>query len=311
MKIQRIFKLASLLLVATLAKADATPQTKALSQALSKVPPKVPATVLHVLPKGALSLQTKTFNLASGDVLLHLYTLPVGHSPETEYLGIEKRTGPVQREQITTGPSLLPSRFWLDVFARSGASWKRVNSVPFIENKDANDIKMRWLYPAKKQGPVVLMHFGYTHWHEWVLLVFPQGFSGPYTVQEFYWGGEGETGVMQRLDKTDKAGRLMIEEEQTDEGRTKKYIYKWDGVEFAQPHLPYFAIGASVKTKAEAENWIGQHKQGYVRPSSHYKKLRPGYYIVLLNRFATLKEANAFAAGCRKEKIPCAVKRAF
>lgn len=299
MKLRCAFILCLALFLAVFAKADDAAQSKA------------PAAVLHVMPKGAISLQSKTFKLASGEALLHLYTLPAGYAAEAQYMGLEKPTGPVKREHITTGPSLSPSRFWLDIFTRGGTSWKRLNSVPFIQSKNANNIQLRWLYPAKKQGPVVLMHFGYTHWHERVLLAFPQGFSGAYTVQEFFWGNEGEYGVMQRLDKTDKAGRLMIEEEETDQSRTIKRIYKWDGVEWAQPHLPYFVIGASVKTKAEAESWIGKYKQGYVRPSSHYKKLRPGYHIVLLNRFATFKEANAFAAGCRKEKIPCIVRRAF
>ena len=272
---------------------------------------KVPTTALQAMPKGAISLQSKTFKLSSGNVLLHLYTVPAGYAAEAQYMGLEKPTGPIKREDITTGPSLSPSRFWMDVFTQKGKQLKRLNSVPFIQSKDANNIQFRWLYPAKKQGPIILMHFGYTHWHERVLLAFPQGFSDPYTVQEFFWGNEGETSIVQRLHKTDNAGRLVIEEEDTDEGRTTKRLYQWDGVEWAQPHLPYFVIGASTKTKAQAETWIGRYKQGYARPSSHYKKLRRGYYIVLLNRFATLKEANAFAVGCRKEKIPCTVRRAF
>ncbi len=270
-----------------------------------------PAAALHVMPQGALSLQTKTFQLPSGEVLLHLYTIPAGHSPELEYIGEAKRSGPVKREHITTGPSILPSRFWLDVFSKNGDSLKRINSVPFIKDKDAQEINLRWLQPAKKQGPVVMLHFGFTHWHEWVLIAFPQGFSGDSTVQEFFWGGEGESGVMQRFDQTDKAGRMMVKEEETNEGRTTKTNYYWDGVEFGNAKTPYFVIGASPRSKAEAQAWIGKYKQGYVRPSSHYKKLKPGYQIVVLNRFATLKEANAFAAGCRKEKIDCYVKRAF
>lgn len=270
-----------------------------------------PAATLHLMPKGAISLQAQSFKLPSGEVLLHLYTVPSGHSPEVEYTIGEKRTGPVTREHITTGPSLNPSRFWLDVFSKNGNALKRLNSVPFIQGKDAQEIKVRWLQPAKKQGPVILMHFGFTHWHEWVVIAFPQGFSGASTVQEFFWGGEGETGVTQKFDKTDGAGRMMVKEEEYEEGRTTKTDYYWDGVEFFNKKTPYFVIGATTKTRAEAEAWIGKNKQGYVRPSGHYKNLKPGFFIVLLNRFATLKEANDFAAGCRKEKIDCYVKRAF
>ena len=270
-----------------------------------------PQAALGAMPKGAISLQTKTFALPSGEVLLHLYTVPAGHSPEVEYTIGAKRTGPVLREHISTGPSLLQSRFWLDVFSKNGAQLRKLNSVPFIENKDAVEIKLRWLQPAKKQGPVILMHFGFTHWHEWVLIAFPQGFSGASTVQEFFWGGEGEIYNTLRFDKTDNYGRMIINEEEGDEKGIRHRTYRWDGVEFAQPDLPYFVIGQTPKTKAEAEMWIGKNKVGSVRPSGHYKNLKPGYYIVLLNRFDTLKEANAFAAGCRKEKIDCYVKRAF
>ena len=274
-------------------------------------PTKAPAAALSAMPQGAISLQTKTFSLPSGEVLLHLYTVPAGHSPELENITGEKRIGPVKREHITVGPSITPSRFWLDVFAKRGVQLRKLNSVPFIEDKDAVEIKMRWLVPAKKQGPVILLHFGYTHWHEWIVIAFPQGFSGTSTVQEFFWGGEGETGVNQKFDQTDKAGRMIVKEEEYEGSRTTKTTYQWDGVEFSNPKTPYFVIGATPKTKAEAEMWIGKNKQGYVRPSGHYKNLKPGYHVVILNRFATLKEANAFAAGCRKEKIDCYVKRAF
>lgn len=270
-----------------------------------------PAAAQHLMPKGALSLQSQTFKMPSGEVLLHLYTIPTGHSTEREAMLNEKRTGPVLREHISTGPSLLPSRFWLDVFAKNGDTLKRLNSVPFIEDKDAQEIKMRWLQPAKKQGPVVLMHFGFTHWHEWIVVAFPQGFSGNSTVQEFFFGGEGETGVMQKFDQTDSAGRLIVKEEEYEEGRTTKTTYVWDGVEFKDAKTPYFVIGATCKTKAEAEAWIGKTKQGFARPSSHYSKLKPGYWVVVLNRFATMKEATKMASEYQKQKIDAYAKRAF
>lgn len=274
-------------------------------------PVPAPSAALVLMPKGAISLQTKSFKVPTGDVLLHLYTIPGARSPELEAITGEKRTGPIKRDDISIGPSLNPSRFFMDVFSKQGATLRRLNSVPFIENKDAAEITMRWLVPAKKQGPVVVMHYGYSHWHEWVLLIFPQGFSGPVTVQEFFWGGEGDSSAIQRLDGIDKNGRMMIAEEETEEGRTTKRSYFWDGVEFSNKSTPYFVIGVSPKTRAEAEAFIAKHKQGYVRPSSHYPKLKPGYYIVVLNRFRTLKEAKAFSNDLPKEGIPYYIKRAF
>lgn len=270
-----------------------------------------PSAATKLIPQGAISLQTKIFSLSSGEIMVHLYTIPAGYAKELEAMGVEKHSGPIKREDISIGPSLTPSRFWLDIFSKNKGELKRLNSVPFIENKDAAEIKMRWLFPAKKQGPVLALHFGYTHWHEWVLFAFPRGFSGPSTVQQFLWGGEGGSYLIQRLDKADKAGRLMIAEEEGDEKSVKKYNYLWDGVEFADSRAPYFVIGATTKTKAEAESWIGKNKIGEVRPSGHYKNLKPGFFVVILGRFATLKEANALAAGYRKDKISVYAKRAF
>jgi hypothetical protein len=273
----------------------------------------VPAAAKTLMPKGAISLQAKSFKVPGGETLVHLYVLPTGHSKERENMTGEKRTGPVKREHIDTGPSVEPSRFWLDVFSRKNGRLQRLNSVPFIQTKDAADIQLRYLMPAKKQGPIVMVHSGFTHWHEWMLFVFPKGFSGPATQQTFYWGGEGEIGVTQKFNRADKNGTLLVDEESTDEnGKATKRVYKWDGVEFADPSTPYFVIGASEKTRAAAEAYVAKNKMGFVRPSSHYKNLSRGLWVVVLSRHASLKEANEMVASLRKEnKISAYVKRAF
>ncbi|MDQ3815395.1 MAG: hypothetical protein M3347_15870, partial [Armatimonadota bacterium] len=61
----------------------------------------------------SLRFETRKIGPRGGDVLLHLYVVPKGHSHELGVMTGEKRSGPVQREHITTGPSLLPSPFHL------------------------------------------------------------------------------------------------------------------------------------------------------------------------------------------------------
>lgn len=270
-----------------------------------------PPAALALMPKGAISLQTKNFATPGGETLVHLYTVPTGHSKEREAMGNEKRTGPVKREHIETGPSIDPSPFYLDVLSRKDQKLQRLNSVPFIETKDAQSIELRWLWPAKKQGPVVVMKYGFMHWYEWILVAFPKGFSGPYTVQRFDFGGEGEIGVSQNLSRVDKSGTLMIEEKATDEKGSTTSYYKWDGVEFFNAKTPYFVIGASVKTRAAAEAFVARTKLGEVRPSSNYKKLAPGLWIVVMGRFSSAKEAEEMVKALRTDsKISAYVKRA-
>jgi hypothetical protein len=97
-------------------------------------------------------------------------------------------------------------------------------------------------------------------------------------------------------------------------GARRTRLYPWDGVEFTDRSAPYFIIAASVKTRVEAEEFIRQRKLGgeaEIRPSGHYPKLTPGYFIVVLARGQNAKDATKVVARYQKDGIPCYAKRAF
>jgi hypothetical protein len=114
-----------------------------------------PSEVLGLMPRGAISLQWRKLETreAAGPVWLHLYCVPKGHADELQSMLDIKRSGPVKREHITTGPSLKPSPFWLDVFRAPGqSSLQRLNSVKFSQSKDVQEIVLRWLDTKPQSG---------------------------------------------------------------------------------------------------------------------------------------------------------------
>jgi hypothetical protein len=277
----------------------------------------VPAEVLSSMPKGAISLQWRQINTneATGPLWLHLYCIPKGYAAEFPDPDI-KRSGPVKREHITSGPSLKTSPFWLDIFRpratkanTKSKGWQRLNSVRFEQSKDLQEIVLRWLQPKTRSGPVLALHFGYTHWHEWVVLTFPRGWTQQTYVQTFLWGGEGETGVLQRFDRTDAKGRLVIAETEINGEKKQTYLYRWNGFEWQDPAQKYFLIGASTKSRSEAEAVFARHGFGEVLWSNHYPRLRAGYYLWVAVRFRSLDEATQRQRALKQNKISTYVQR--
>lgn len=269
-----------------------------------------------VMSPGGISLRHETRKIGAEDVVLHLYVVPKGRGP---YAPVQPEPGhekkPITREDITVGPSLVASPFFLDLFTRSGSGkLTRLHSIRFTEEGDVNKIVTKWLQPARRRGPILALHFGATHWHTWWLIVFPQGFRGEPLVQSFLWGGEGEEYLFQRLDQIDKRGFMLVEEEWGRGGKRGTRFYHWDGTRFVDRSSPYFIIAASVKTRAEAKAFKKRKTLGdiaEVDSSSQYKRLAPDLFIVILGRYQDRCEAAEDAAWYRREGIACYVKRAF
>ena len=254
-----------------------------------------PPSALKLMPAKAISLRWQKLPTSPTDaVWLHIYCVPTGRDPELKNLGIDK-TGPITRADISTGPSLTQSPFWLDVFADSAAN-KRLNSTKFEENKDVQDIVLRWLEPAKKRGPVVLLKFGYTHWWEWQTFTFAQGWAGKSNAQTFFYGGEGEIGNDLRFDRTDAQGRLIVvEDESLENEKERTNTYRWNGREWDDATQKYFVVGASVKTKSAADEIAKKRGYGEVLRSDDFPKLRAGYWMWVPGRFRTPAEAQEIA----------------
>ena len=261
-----------------------------------------PSAALRVMPQKAISLRWQKLPTdAKNAIWLHIYCVPTGRDPQLKYLGMEK-TGPITRGDITTGPSLKASPFWLDIFADANAK-RRLNSVKFEENKDVQDIVLRWLEPKTKRGPVLLMNFGYTHWYEWQTFTFARGWSGAAHAQTFLYGGEGDIYSDFRFDRTDAQGRLIVvEDEGLENGKTRVNTYRWNGREWDDPNLKYFVIGSAVKDKSAIEALNRKMGYGEVVRSDDYPKLRAGYWMWILGRFRTQAEANELVKITDKKK---------
>ena len=224
------------------------------------------------------------------DVLLHLYVVP-------------------RKDRLPGGT------FTLALFMREKGKLKRLNSVQFIEGANVDEVATLWLEPKRQRGPIIVLHFSLGDGDESVLFVFPKGLTGEPTVQVFGWTLDGEHCRSPRFDRVDKRGFLLIREEWDDGRKSPTPVYKWDGVEFKDSSRPYFVIAATVKIRTAATEFIRKHKlnlhESEIRPSGHYPKLTAGYYIVILERFKSQKEATKIAAEYQKDGITCYVKRAF
>lgn len=271
----------------------------------------LPREAESLMPPHAISLRWQKLATSTKEaVWLHLYCVPAGRSPEMKYLMDKVPSGPITRAEITSGPSLLESPFRLDVFKAAGTTWKRLNSVPFTQTKDAQEIVLRWLDPKTKRAPVLLLHFGYTHWHEWMVLTFPRGWGEPAFAQAFLWGGEGDVGISQRFDRVDTAGRMVIAEEEYESGKTARHIYRWNGTMWEDATQKYFVIGDSVQTRQEAEAIRKRRGWGEVLFSSEYPRLRRGLWLWVPARFRSFSEARLRVRELKREGIDSYVRRA-
>jgi hypothetical protein len=282
---------------------------------IGAAPMKAPTEVLVRMTKGGISLRAETRPIGpkGAPALLHLWVVPTGRDSSAL---IEPRDtkGPITRDEITGGPSLKPSPFHLDVFARRDNSWKAINSVVFQQGSDVQNIETRWLHPRERRGPVLALHFGYAHWHDWQLIVFPQGLGGAARLQQFLWGGEGGVGATQRLDRVDARGVMRIEEEEYSYANDKpeKHFYNWNGAQFVDP-LRYFVLGATTKTEDEASAFVRRHKlkNAFVHWTDDFPLLRRGYAVVILGRYNSLAAAQRARKTFRGRDFKPYVKRAF
>jgi hypothetical protein len=285
----------------------------------------LPPEIKSSLKSGSISLRFETRSIGPNNspIGLHLSVAPAGRNTDSiRNLGLEPKTGPIKREEIQAHDVLKPSPFTLDVFSKVNSKWRKINSVTFTQSKDVQEITTRWLNPKQKTGPVIMLHFGYTHWHEWEVVTFAKGLQSPATHQTFLWGGEGEFNyVSQKFDKTDASGKMVITEENSigvpdGKGGEKQQLtintYRYNGTEWIDLKANYFVIGATAKTLAEANKALAKFGFGEVRPSSNYKGLKPGFFVLILGRHADLKLAQQQVKGLKANyKSDAYVKKAF
>ena len=267
-----------------------------------------PAIVLQTMPQDAISMRWQMLDT----FWLHLYCKPTARSDEAvNMLGIEKKSGPITREEIMPVPGIKSSPFWLDVWQNSKQKWQRLSSARYMQDKDVNEIVLRWLDPKTKRGPILLLNSGFTHWHEWDVFTYAKGWQQTPAHQTFGWGGEGESGITQSFDQT-RNGQTVIVENEYEDDKISTHLYRWNGHEWNDATQKYFLIGATKPTKAEAEKWLNEKGWGEVLHSDDFPNLKAGYYIVVLERFRSLSEANERARLLKKDNAMDAyVRRAL
>jgi len=263
-----------------------------------------PADIRAAMRSGGISQRfaQAPIGLERRQALLHVYTVP--QSPATKSNGTDMESGTWMHR----------SRFYLDLFLREKGRLKRLNTVSFEEEGQVNGSLLRWLEPKNHRGPVLLLRFSGMDGGAWHLFAFPEGVERAVVQKTFIFGGDRESSVAQEFDAMDSHGRMMVVEEWTEGNKKGVDRYTWDGVEFADRTRPYFVIAASMKTHAEAEAFVQHHKDMgdcEIRPSDHYARLTPGYFIVIACRFEKLAEAQDFVKDLPKGGTDCYVKRAF
>ena len=268
-----------------------------------------PTDVQATMRSGGISLQFGEVPIGQEHqkVLLHIYVVP----------GSQTAVGghtPLRREEIVSGTSIVRSPFYADLLVREKGKLKRLNTVSVTEDGDCR-VQLRWLEPKIRRGPVLLLRFGVGDEGEWHVFAFPDGIEQAATHQFFgFTADEENEGNTLDLDGVDSHGMMTVQEHWWAGKKRGMNRYPWDGVEFADRSRPYFVIAASVKTRAEAEAFVQRHKgleESEIRPSSHYPKLTPGYFVVIANRLPNLKDAEEFARDQHKDGADCYVKRAF
>lgn len=269
-----------------------------------------PAALLKLLPNKAISLRWQQVS-SRPPVWAHLWCVPRGHSKEREQMTGEKRSGPVRRQDIDNWPSVEPSPFTLDVFEveeENPVGWKKLSRAVFTQSSDVQEIHTRFLDPRTRLHPVLLLHFGFTHWHDWEVFTLARGWGSPIAHQTFGWGGEGESHVFQRFDRVHR-GRLVIDERAERDGQAERGTYFWNGREWDDPSQKWLVIGAwgnrsAMQTLAARRGW------GQARPASEFPRLRSKGWVWLIARYRREPEAREHLQMLRKEKIDARVRRA-
>lgn len=226
-----------------------------------------PTAALKAMPSGSISLRWETFPLGPGGALLgvHVYCVP------------PKGTG---RDTIGPGSSIAPSPFFCEVWEQKPL--QRLCRVGFTEDGDLSQLDQTWVDSRRKSVPVLRLRFGVGDVGEWKFLSFPHGLSKPAVVQSFAFAENSH------FDPDSQAsGKLAPSERWTnDAGKEYRAVYRFDGERFVDDKAVWFVLGPTVKTRAEAEQWLARHPQGHPEliETRQFSGLKPGFWAVVFER---------------------------
>ncbi len=275
-----------------------------------------PAAIQKLMPAHAISVLFDEFPIGpnGSKVLVHVYGA-LAMKSKSSGSADTPLDHPLNRQDLMSSVPLPNCRFTVDFLVQQGGTFERLNRAEFNSVDPVNHIIVKWLNTKERVGPILAVHAGATHWLGWQLIIFPDGVNKPATLQYFGYGGERDAGNMISLDQLDANGWMTVRDNWFEGDKKGERVFPWDGVEFADRKRPYFVILASCKTRTEADTFCELHlcDEGAleIRPSSHYSKLKTGFYIVIANRFETISNAEGYARDLRKHGTVCYVRRAF
>jgi len=196
-----------------------------------------PPAALALMRPGGISVRYEVRDIGGEKVGIHVYVVPKGRNPDNPIAPEPGKKGPITRDEITVGTALQPSPFYVDLFSVSDSKLTRLNSATYQEEGDVSHIFVKWLQPAKRRGPILLIESRQiSHYTHRMLIGFPDGLRGKRVfTQYFLAGGESETFyTVQQFDRTDARGFLMIEElsREGDDAPERVHTYHWDGKHF-------------------------------------------------------------------------------
>jgi hypothetical protein len=175
-----------------------------------------PSEVLGLMPKGrhqfALA-KARTREAAGRCGCIFIACLKV-HAEELQSMLDIKRSGPVLREHITTGPSLQPSPFWLDVFRVQGKGRLAALKLSDVHAESKTFRKSCALArrEASGAGRCWRCTFGYTQLARLGSVDIPLAGSKKHITRPFSGAGEAKSAFCNALIDTDARGRLLITE---------------------------------------------------------------------------------------------------
>jgi len=271
-----------------------------------------PGDILAAMRPGGVSKQFGAYNADKGNgrIEFHVYGGPAGH---------EK----VPQENGDLNASNRPDRlYYVDAYSRSGGVLHLANTTFFTmpyRFRASSETSFKWLKPKLRSSPILISIFGESDGRAEVLVTYPDGISGEAYVQVLESGGEGDGGNGFSFDTVDGNGLMAVTETVDSENPRSHKVNRtyWTGDRFAakgQSANPYFVIGASVKTRDEAEKYVRQNKLwtvAAIRQSSHFGLLQPGYFIVTVGSGASEAKAAALQRKYKKRGIACYVKKAI
>ncbi len=218
--------------------------------------------------------------------------------------------------------------YFLDLLRPAGADALRPFRSIDLGNTPhsmALEIRFLWLQPKHRCGPILQLYDRDLpgEWDgSYDLIVLPDGWQGRDVQQQFLEKYIGGTAINPSFDSYDARGLLIVHLWEVYEAQLQSHVQLfWNGRNFVE-RPPRFAVIGPLPDYARAKEFVQSpavrgakyvFSKPLLHPSRNYaqKGVAPGRVVVVLNALSSQSEAEAVAAGVRKQGIACSVLRLY